>query len=112
MAYDRLTLLTRGVNSPGSLMIESFDCDETEKIFRGEISKKLPGDIQQVASRKLMMIHAARTALDLKVPPNNKHKILSGKWKDWHSIRINNQWRICFLWDGGTANKVYITDYH
>ena len=93
-------------------MIESFDCDETEKIFHGEISRKLPRDIQQVARRKLMMIHAAKTVMDLKLPPKNKHEILKGKWKGWHSIRINDQWRICFLWDSGIANRAYITDYH
>ena len=93
-------------------MIESFDCDETEKIFHGERSRKLPGDIQQVARRKLMMIHAAKTVMDLKVPPNNKHKILSGKWEGWHSIRINDQWRVCFLWNSGNADKVHTTDYH
>jgi addiction module HigA family antidote len=93
-------------------MIGSFDYDETEKIFHSQRSRKLPGDIQQVARRKLIMIHAAKTVMDLKVPPNNKHKILSGKWGGWHSIRINDQWRVCLRWSNGIASKVRITDYH
>jgi toxin HigB-1 len=93
-------------------MIESFDCDETKKIFEGARSRKFPSDIQKTARRKLKMIDAAKTAMDLKVPPNNKHEVLKGKWKDWHAIRINDQWRICFLWDKGTASRVHINDYH
>ena len=93
-------------------MIQSFGDKETEKIFQAERSKKLPGDIQKVARRKLMMIHAARETRDLQVPPGNEHEILKGKWNGWHSIRINDQWRICFQWDKGTATKVQIRDYH
>ncbi len=93
-------------------MIASFDCDETKKIFEGTVSRKLPGNIQKTARRKLKMIEAATTTTDLKIPPNNKHEILKRTWKGWHSIRINDQWRVCFLWDKGTASKVQITDYH
>ena len=74
--------------------------------------KEVAGDIQKVARRKLMMIHAARETRDLKAPPGNEHEILKGKWNGWHSIRINDQWRICFQWDKGTATKVQIRDYH
>jgi toxin HigB-1 len=93
-------------------MIESFDCDETKKIFCGEWSRKLPGDLQGVARRKLKMIDAAKTVMDLKVPPNNKHKILKGQWNGWHEIRINDQWRVLFLWSPGTATRVKIDDIH
>jgi toxin HigB-1 len=93
-------------------MIESFDCDETKKMFEGTRSRKFPSDIQQRARRKLKMIDAAKTVMDLKVPPNNKHEVLKGKWKNWHAIRINDQWRICFHWDKGTASRVHINDYH
>ena len=93
-------------------MIQSFKDKETEKIFIRRRSKKLPGDIQQIALRKLRMINNARTLLDLRSPPANQLEKLSGDRAGQYSIRINDQWRICFEWRQGNAYKVEITDYH
>lgn len=75
-------------------------------------SGKLPGDIQQVALRKLRMINNARNLIDLRIPPANKLEKLKGSRVGQHSIRVNDQWRICFKWHGGDAYEVEITDYH
>jgi len=93
-------------------MIRSFRCKETEKVFARIRSAKLPGDIQQVALRKLRMLHQARTLADLSVPPANRLEALRGERTGQHSIRINDQWRICFRWDAGDAHDVEIVDYH
>ena len=93
-------------------MIKTFKCKETEKIFHREYSKKLPRNIQKVAFRKLRMINRSRTLNDLKIPPANRLKMLSGKRKGQYSIRINDQWRICFRWIENNALEVEITDYH
>lgn len=93
-------------------MIASFRSKETEKIYRREFSKKLPHDIQKVALRKLWMLDAAVRLEDLRVPPNNQLEALHGDRKGQHSIRINQQWRICFVWRGGSAHDVEIVDYH
>lgn len=93
-------------------MIESFACKETEKLFRREFSKRLPSDIQQVAYRKLRMLHRSSTVQDLRIPPANRLEALSGKRKGQHSIRINQQWRICFEWVDGHARNVEIVDDH
>jgi proteic killer suppression protein len=93
-------------------MIKSFKCDETQKIFNREYSRKLPSDIQRVAFRKLRMIHNSKSLKDLKMPPANRLEALSGKRKGRHSIRINDQWRICFEWNENSAFKVEIIDYH
>ena len=93
-------------------MIESFKCGETEKIFNRQFSKKLPHDIQNIAFRKLRMLNRSSTIYDLKVPLSNRLEALSGKRKGQHSIRINNQWRICFRWQNGNAYNVEIVDYH
>lgn len=93
-------------------MIRSFADKETEKIFQRNRSKKLPDGIQQRALRKLVMIDAAVQLNDLQVPPGNRLEKLSGNRQDQHSIRINNQWRICFHWENGNAYDVEITDYH
>ena len=93
-------------------MIQSFKDKETEKIFVRRRSKKLPGDIQQIALRKLRMINNARTLLDLRSPPANQLEKLSGNRTGQYSIRINDQWRICFEWRQGNAYKIEITDYH
>jgi proteic killer suppression protein len=93
-------------------MIESFHDRESQKVWEGEFSRKLPHDIQQVARRKLRMLNNARRVDDLRIPPQNRLEKLSrdrdGQW----SIRINDQWRVCFLWNEGTASRVEITDYH
>ena len=93
-------------------MIESFRCKETEKVFNRQFSKKLPTAIQQVALRKLRMLNRSVTIDDLKKPAANRLEALSGKRKGQHSIRINQQWRICFTWKDGVAWNVEIVDYH
>ncbi len=93
-------------------MIESFKCKETEKIFRRKYSRKLPTAIQKVAFRKLRMLHRSSTVEDLRVPPGNRLEALSGKRNGQHSIRVNNTWRICFMWQDGDAHGVEIVNYH
>ena len=93
-------------------MIRSFKAKETEKIFNRQRSSKLPHDIQQVALRKLRMLNRVMTLQDLQVPPANRLEKLSGDRAGQYSIRINDQWRICFEWQGGDAYNVEIVDYH
>ena len=93
-------------------MIRSFKCKETEKIFNRLVSRKFPNDIQRVALRKLRMLNRAVTLQDLLVPPGNRLEELKGNRKGQHSIRINNQWRICFKWVKNDAHDVEIVDYH
>jgi toxin HigB-1 len=93
-------------------VIKTFKNAETEKIYQRERSRKLPYDIQQVALRKLRMINNAINLNDLRVPPANRLEKLSGDRAGQHSIRINDQWRICFEWRGSDAFNVEITDYH
>ncbi len=93
-------------------MIESFASDETEKIFRGQVSKKFPKDIQRTARRKLIYLDDAEDLQDLLAPPGNRLEKLKGHRVGQHSIRINDQWRICFKWSGSKAKDVEIVDYH
>jgi proteic killer suppression protein len=93
-------------------MIQSFRDKEAERIFRRERSRRLPADIQQVALRKLRMINRATTLADLTVPPANRLEKLRGDREGQYSIRINDQWRICFEWTAGDAYQVEIVDYH
>jgi len=93
-------------------MIHSFSCKETEKIWNGTVSKTFSHSIQQTARRKLLHIHSAVSINDLRVPPGNKLEKLSGNLQAFHSIRINDQWRIIFKWHGFTATEVEIIDYH
>jgi proteic killer suppression protein len=93
-------------------MIKSFRSRETEKIWNGNRSKRLPQSIQQIARRKLRMLNNARSINDLRVPPANRLEALRGNRKGQHSIRINDQWRICFIWMDGDAINVEIVDYH
>ena len=93
-------------------MIKTFKCKETEKIFNRNFSKKFPQNIQRVALRKLRMLNRAEILNDLKVPPANRLEVLRGDRKGRHSIRINDQWRICFTWNNGEVNDVEIVDYH
>lgn len=93
-------------------MIKSFKSKEAEKIFNREYSLKLPLDIQRTALRKLLMIHAALVINDLRIPPANHLEQLKGARRGQCSIRINNQWRICFIWQAGDAYEVEIEDYH
>jgi len=93
-------------------MIRSFRDKETEKIYNRERSAKLPGDIQQIALRKLRMINNAHALNDLRIPPANRLEKLAGKRAGQYSIRINDQWRVCFSWKETDAYDVEITDYH
>jgi len=93
-------------------VIRSFADKEAEKIWRGVRSRRLPADIQQVARRKLRMLDAAAVLDDLRVPPANRLEALKGDRRGQYSIRINDQWRICFRWHGGDASDVGIVDYH
>ena len=93
-------------------MIESFASDETEKIFLGQVSKKFPKDIQRTARRKLIYLDDAEDLQDLLAPPGNRLEKLKGGRAGQHSIRINDQWRICFKWSSNKAKDVEIVDYH
>ena len=93
-------------------VIKSFADKETEKIWNTQRSGKLPWNIQQRALNKLAMLDVARDLHDLHTPPSNHLEALSGTLKGFHSIRINNQWRLCFRWIEGNAHNVTIQDYH
>ena len=93
-------------------MIIGFASRETEKIWRGEVSRKLPREIQQVALRKLFMLDKAQVLNDLRIPPANRLEALTDDRKGQHSIRINDQWRICFIWTRNGLGAVEIVDYH
>jgi proteic killer suppression protein len=93
-------------------MIKSFNSKETEKIWQGIRSTKLPNEIQEVARRKLRMLNNSVDLQDLRIPPSNRLEKLKGNFKDYHSIRINDQWRIIFKWIKGHSTNVEIVDYH
>ena len=93
-------------------MIKSFKCKETEKIWNEEFSKKFPHDIQKKALQKLRMLNAASLLSDLKIPPNNHLEALNKDRQGQHSIRINDQYRICFRWLDNSSYNVEIVDYH
>lgn len=93
-------------------MIASFRDNQTAAIWSGRRSARLPGNIQPVALRKLRLLNNARRLQDLLVPPGNRLEALSGDRKGQHSIRINDQWRICFTWKDSNAHEVEIVDYH
>ena len=93
-------------------MIRSFRDPETERIFNRERSKKLPQSICRPALKKLLLLDAADSLGDQRIPPGNRLEKLSGDRKGQHSIRINDRWRICFRWKNGDAFEVEITDYH
>jgi len=90
----------------------SFKCSETEKIFHGRFSKKLPQGIQLLAARKLTLLHFAKSLTDLRTPPANRLEALSGDRAGQHAIRVNRQWRICFEWHDDGVHHVEIVDYH
>ncbi|MHB0981597.1 MAG: type II toxin-antitoxin system RelE/ParE family toxin [Thermoleophilia bacterium] len=93
-------------------MIKGFRGREAEKIWQGRISTRLPLDIQRVARRKLRMLNGARSIEDLRIPPGNALEALKGDRAGAFSIRINDQWRLCFRWVEGDAHDVEIADYH
>jgi len=93
-------------------VIKTFKCKETEGIYEGRLSRRLPQDIQRAAARKLEMLSAATRLESLKVPPGNRLEKLSGDRANQYSIRINDQWRVGFVWRDGDADDVEIVDYH
>lgn len=93
-------------------MINSFGSKDTESIWKGERVKSLPFEVQKTGRRKLRMLNNSTNIQDLTVPPSNRLEKLSGRMKDYYSIRINDQWRIIFKWSDGIAEEVEIIDYH
>ena len=93
-------------------MIRSFADKETERIWNGDLSRRIPNQIQALARRKLRMLNAAQRLDDLRIPPANRLEGMKGKRTGQYSIRINDQWRICFLWHEGQCDEVEIVDYH
>lgn len=93
-------------------MIRSFACRETERLFNDEYSRRLPTQIQRSVRRKLLVLNQARSLDDLSSPPGNRLEALKGDRAGQHSIRINDQWRICFRWLAGDVFDVEVVDYH
>jgi proteic killer suppression protein len=93
-------------------MIRSFAGRETERVWRGEVSRRLPREIQSVARRKLRMLNNSRHLNDLRIPPGNRLERLRGNRQGQYSIRINDRWRVCFVWRNGDAYEAEIADYH
>ena len=93
-------------------MIISFQDKESEKIWNQQYSRRYPREIQRIALRKLIIISRAKDLNDLNIPPGNRLEKLSAKRQGQYSIRINDQFRVCFYWENGTASSVEITDYH
>lgn len=93
-------------------MIRSFRDKETEKVFRRERSRKVSSSIQRITLRKLLLLDAAESVQDLRVPPGNRLEKLVGNRAGQYSIRVNEQWRLCFHWMDGDAHDVELTDYH
>ena len=93
-------------------MIKSFGSKETEKIWNGIRSKKLPIDVQKTGRRKLRMLNNSQNIADLRIPPSNRLEKLKGKMKNYYSIRINDKWRIVFKWINSHSHEVQIMDYH
>ncbi len=93
-------------------MIRSFACRETERLFSDERSRRFPPSIERVARRKLLLLNQARRLDDLRAPPGNRLELLKGNRAGQHSIRVNDQWRLCFRWEGEDAFDVEIVDYH
>jgi toxin HigB-1 len=93
-------------------MIQSFACAETERLFQDETARRLPPQIQRVARRKLLLLNQARNLNDLRVPYGNHLEALKDDRAGQHSIRVNDQWRLCFRWQDGDAYGVEIVDYH
>jgi proteic killer suppression protein len=93
-------------------MIRSFADRDAEALFHGRFARRLAHDVQRIAQRKLLQLHQAEELRDLAAPPGNRLELLRGKRAGQHSIRINDQWRICFVWRDDGAERVEIVDYH
>lgn len=109
--YSAEYLSSPSVTQSGS-MILSFGSKETQKIWEGQRVKGIPLQIQEVGRRKLRMLNNAQGLADLRIPPANRLEKLSGKLKQFYSVRINHQWRIIFQWSAGNASLVELLDYH
>ena len=105
-----MTLIALGAIIP--LVIKSFADEDTEALFRGERPRHLPPAILRSAARKLLVLHAAGALADMAKPPGNRLEKLKGRRLGQHSIRVNDQWHICFSWRDGDAFEVQVTDYH
>lgn len=93
-------------------MIAGFACKDTERLFNGRRVRRWPDDLCRVARRKLAQLVASTVLSDLQVPPGNRLEALKGNRKGQHSIRVNDQWRLCFTWKGDSAHDVELVDYH
>ena len=93
-------------------VIQSFSCEETAKIYEGKTSRRLPMNLVSVMRRKLEMLDGASALIDLRIPPSNRLEALKGDRAGQHSIRINDQYRICFFWTNKGASDIEMTDYH
>jgi toxin HigB-1 len=93
-------------------VIRSFRCPDTERLFRRERPRRFPAVLHARAYRKLVLLHTADRLADLRVPPGNGLEALAGDRAGQHAIRINDQWRICFVWRDGGAERVEVVDYH
>jgi toxin HigB-1 len=93
-------------------VIQSFADADSERVWRRERVRRFGADLQRIANRKLLMLDAAETLADLRVPPGNRLELLRGDRAGQHSIRVNDQWRICFTWTPAGPEKVEVTDYH
>lgn len=93
-------------------MIQSFSCRETERLFTKRTSRRLPADLVRTALRKLAQLHAVSALDQLAVPPGNRLEALKGGLRGWHSLRLNDQWRLCFRWQPDGPHDVIIADYH
>ena len=93
-------------------MIRTFRCRDTERLFHRERPRRFPTDVHRRAYGKLVMLHAATTLEDLRSPPGNRLEALRGSRRGRHSIRVNDQWRVCFVWRDGGADDVEMVDYH
>jgi proteic killer suppression protein len=109
--FPLLTLDNTNASRYYKRVIRSFADPETERLFRRDRPRRIPGDIHRTAPRKLLQIDAATFLSDLRVPPGNRLEALKGDHQGQHSIRINDQWRICFTWEAGHAHDVEIVDY-
>jgi proteic killer suppression protein len=107
-----ITLDVTSARAQDALVIRSFGDRETEAIFKGQRSRRLPPEIQLGALRKLLLLDAAVVLADLRIPPGNRLEALTGTRTGRHSIRVNDQWRVCFRWEDGFADEVEIVDYH
>lgn len=93
-------------------MIVSFGTKNTRLIWEGHRVKGLSNEVQEIGRRKLRMLNSSQNIMDLQIPPSNRLEKLKGNWKEFYSIRINDQWRIIFKWDNGIATELEIIDYH